>query len=282
VKALFVHGGVSGVEKKVLPDLSPAVRAGSSAPTALAMVEAAVRTLEDDPALNAGYGAVLDITGNVSLDAGIADGATGSFGAVAGVTLANPISLARRVLEKTPHSSMIGPGAMALGEDMEKVTVAPDRKAQWEEARDNAKLSPDAYGQPDKVDTVGAIALDASGNLAAGSSTGGVFGKLPGRVGDSPVFGAGFYASRRAAVVGTGVGELFLETLACARVGTLIESGVAPQEACDEVIATLGRRATTSAGLLAINSNGAYGCTYRGGSLSVFGLHGRVDPTRVD
>ena len=282
MEALFVHGGVSGLEKKVLPDLSPAVRAGSSASTALDMVEAAVRALENDPDLNAGYGAVLDITGHVSLDAGIADGTTGSFGAVAGVIVANPITLARRVLETTPHSSMIGPGAMALGEDMENVTVAPDRKAQWEEARDGGKLGPDAYGQPDKVDTVGAVALDPSGHLAAGSSTGGVFGKLPGRVGDSPVFGAGFYASRDAAVVGTGVGELFLETLACARVGSLIEDGVAPQQACDEVIAALGRRATTSAGLLAIDSNGVYGCTYRGGSLSVFGLDGRVDPIRVD
>ena len=282
VKTLFVHGGVSGIEKRVLPDLSPAIRAGSSATTALDMVEAAVRALEDDPALNAGYGAVLDITGHVSLDAGIADGTTGSFGAVAGVTVANPITLARRVLEGTPHSSMIGPGAMALGKDIEKVTIAPERKAQWEEARDGGTLSPDAYGQPDKVDTVGAIALDPSGGLAAGSSTGGVFGKLPGRVGDSPVFGAGFYASRRAAVVGTGVGELFLETLACARVGALIESGVAPQEACDEVIAILGRRATTSAGLLAIDSNGLHGCSYRGGSLSVFGLDGRIDPIRVD
>lgn len=282
VKALFVHGGVSGIEKKVLPDLSPAVRAGSSEAIALDMIEAAVRTLEDDPALNAGYGAVLDITGSVSLDAGIADGATGSFGAVAGVTVANPITLARRVLERTPHSFMIGAGAMTLGGDMEVVTIAPDRRAQWEEARDGGTLNPDAYGQPDKVDTVGAVAIDASGRLAAGSSTGGVFGKLPGRVGDSPVFGAGFYASQRAAVVGTGVGELFLKTLACARVGILIESGIAPQEACAEVIATLGRRATTSAGLLAIDAKGDHGCTYRGGSLSVFGLDGPVDPTPVE
>lgn len=282
MKALFVHGGVSGIQKKVLADLSPAVGAGSSASVALDIVEAAVRALEDDPALNAGYGAVLDITGNVSLDAGIADGSTGSFGAVAGVTVAHPITLARRVLEGTPHSSMIGVGAMALGADMNEVTVAPDRRVQWEEARDGGKLSPLAYGQPDKVDTVGAVAIDADGRLAAGSSTGGVFGKLPGRVGDSPVFGAGFYASQRAAVVGTGVGELFLETLACARVGTLIENGTTPQLACDEVIATLGRRATTSAGLLAIDSNGDHGCTYRGGSLSVFGLSGPIDPIRVD
>lgn len=280
VTALFVHGGVSGVEKEVLPDLSGAIAAGLGKVTALDIVEAAVRVLEDDPELNAGFGAVLDAAGDVSLDAGIADGTTGLFGAVAGVTVANPISLARRVLVLTPHALMIGDGAMALAEGLDEVRVAPYRRAQWEEAERAGRLGPDTYGRPEKVDTVGAVAIDDAGGLAAGSSTGGVFGKLPGRVGDSPVFGAGFYASRKAAVVGTGVGELFLETLACARVGDLIERGASPQQACDDVIGFLGTRATTSAGLLAIDATGDHGCTYRGGSLSVFGPDGRVVPVR--
>lgn len=281
VASLFVHGGVSGVEKETLPDLSAAIEAGSWQTTALDMVEAAVRVLEDDPALNAGYGAVLDLTGEVSLDAGIADGPSGSFGAVAGVTVANPISLARRVLRSTPHALMVGAGAMALGHDLPVVTIAPERGTQWEKARGAGKLDPSTYGHPEKVDTVGAVAIDDAGRLAAGSSTGGVFGKLPGRVGDSPIFGAGFYASEHASVVGTGVGELFLETLACARVGTLIERGLPPQDACDEVIRSLGSRATTSAGLLAIDASGTHGCCYRGGALSVFGPHGRVTPVRM-
>ena len=279
--ALFVHGGVSGLEKETLPDLSRAIRAGSGAATAVEMAEAAVMILEDDPALNAGRGAVLDATGAVSLDAGIADGTAASFGAVAGVTVEHPIRLARRVMETTPHVLMIGAGAMALAGDMPSVVVTEERRAQWERARAKGDLSPDAYGTPEKVDTVGAVAIDRNGNLAAASSTGGVFGKLPGRVGDSPIFGAGFYASTNAAVVGTGVGELFLETLACARAGTLIEGGAAPQEACEEVIAFLGSRASTSAGILAIDASGGYGCAYRGGSLSVFGPEGRIEPRRL-
>jgi beta-aspartyl-peptidase (threonine type) len=280
VTGLFVHGGVSGVEKDVLPDLSSAIAAGSRGATALDIVEAAVRVLEEDPALNAGFGAVLDAAGDVSLDAGIADGTTGSFGAVAGVTVANPISLARRVLASTPHALMIGAGAMALADGLPEVRVARDRRAQWEDAERAGRLGPETYGRPERVDTVGAVAIDDAGGLAAASSTGGVFGKLPGRVGDSPVFGAGFYASPKAAVVGTGVGELFLETLACARVGDLIERGASPQDACDEVIEFLGSRATTSAGLLAIDASGDHGCSYRGGSLSVFGPDGRVVPVR--
>jgi beta-aspartyl-peptidase (threonine type) len=244
------------------------------------IVEAAVRVLEDDPALNAGFGAVLDAAGGVSLDAGIADGSTGSFGAVAGVTVANPISLARRVLVSTPHALMIGDGAMALAGGLAEVRVAPERRSQWMDAERAGRLGPETYGRPEKVDTVGAVAIDDAGRPAAGSSTGGVFGKLPGRVGDSPVFGAGFYASSKAAVVGTGVGELFLETLACARVGDLIERGASPQEACDDVIGFLGTRATTSAGLLAIDATGEHGCSYRGGSLSVFGPDGRIVPVR--
>lgn len=278
---LYVHGGVSGREKKSLPDLSEAVEAGIARHSAIDMVEAAVRSLEDHPALNAGYGSVLDVDGNVSLDAGIADGSEGSFGAVAGVTVAHPITLARRVLEQTPHALMIGTGATALADDLPRVEIAPARRADWEEALRTGRLGHERYGHPEAVDTVGAVALDRSGGLAAGSSTGGVFGKLAGRVGDSPVFGAGFYASRRAAVVGTGVGELFLETLACFRVGALIEGGATAQAACDEVIAVLGRRATTSAGVVAIDAEGRAGATFRGGSLSVYGTNGPVSPAHV-
>ena len=279
--ALYVHGGVSGVKKDVLPDLSGSVAAGLGAGRAVDMVEAAVRVLEDDPELNAGYGAVLDLSGRVDLDAGIADGATGSFGSVAGVRVANPITLARRVLDSTPHGLIIGEGAAALGRDMPPVEVAPARRDDWERAKRDGELDPASFGRPDQVDTVGAVAIDSDGRLAAGSSTGGVFGKMPGRVGDSPIFGAGFYASDRAAVVGTGVGELFLETLACARAGRLIEQGRDPQDACEEIVRFLGTRATTSAGLLALDIDGNVGVAYRGGSLSVFGPRGFLSPVEV-
>jgi beta-aspartyl-peptidase (threonine type) len=176
---------------------------------------------------------------------------------------------------------MIGPGASALGSDLPEVEIAPARRAQWEEAKRAGTLEPERFGRPDHVDTVGAVALDDAGRLAAGSSTGGVFGKLPGRVGDAPIFGAGFYASERAAVVGTGVGELFLETLACARTGTLIEEGRHPQDACEEAIRALGSRASTSAGLIALDADGRHGSAFRGGSLSVYGSDGRVDVVQL-
>lgn len=275
-----MHGGVSGIEKPHV-DLSEATAAGLRAGGALDMVEAAVRVLEDDSRLNAGYGAVLDMQGNVSLDAGIADGTTGSTGAVAGVLVANPISLARRVLSDTPHALIIGEGAEELGRDLPHVEIVPERRTEWENARREGKLDLSRYGHPEKVDTVGAVALDDDGHLAAGSSTGGVFGKLPGRVGDSPIFGAGFYASREAAVVGTGVGELFIETLASARVARLIEDGTEPQAACETVLDLMGERGDTSAGLLALDAHGSFGAAFRGGTLTIYGPEGRIDPHQV-
>jgi isoaspartyl peptidase/L-asparaginase-like protein (Ntn-hydrolase superfamily) len=125
--------------------------------------------------------------------------------------------------------------------------------------------------------------LDADGRLAAGSSTGGVFGKLSGRVGDAPIFGAGLYASESVAVVGTGVGELFLETLACLRVALLVEDeGALPQDACERVIKWVGERRSVSAGLLALDRSGRVGAAFRGGSLAVEGPDGPVEAVRLD
>ncbi|HEX2235081.1 MAG TPA: isoaspartyl peptidase/L-asparaginase, partial [Actinomycetota bacterium] len=147
----------------------------------------------------------------------------------------------------------------------------------WAEGR----LDPDHFGRADEVETVGAVALDDAGRLAAASSTGGVRGKMPGRVGDSPVFGAGLYASGAAAAVGTGVGELFLEGLACFRVGRLIEEGADPQGACEEVIALLGGRSGVAAGVLAIDAGGRVGAAFRGGSWAVEGPGGALAPVPV-
>ena len=265
----------------MLPDLGGAVTQGLESHQALDIVETAIRALEDAPELNAGYGAVLDLEGNISLDAGIADGWSGCVGAIAGATVANPIVVARRVLDKTPHVMLIGNGAAQLGRDLSEVKVAPERRKEWERAKAEGALDPTRYGRTEKVDTVGAVARDDDGHLAAGSSTGGVFGKMPGRVGDAPVFGAGFYASKKAAVVGTGVGELFLETLASARAGILIENGGHPADAVRIVIEALGERSEAPAGLLAIDSEGRAGAAYRGASMSVFGPEGRVKPVRL-
>ena len=277
---LYVHGGVSGSSKPDY-DLSPAVRAGLNESSALDMVEASVLVLEDDERLNAGFGAVLTLDGTIELDAGIADGPRMTFGAVIGVEVAHPITLARRVLEQTPHVLLAGPGAADLGRDMERVKVSEIQRAAWAEGRADGSLRPQRFGTPEHVDTVGAVALDDGGRFAAGSSTGGVRGKLPGRVGDSPIFGAGFYASDLAAVVATGVGERFLETLSCERTARAIEDGVPPQTACEQIIESMGRRSDSSAGLLAIGRDGAVGAAYRGASWSVTGPDGPIAATKV-
>ena len=283
MNTVYVHGGVSGLEKPTMPSLAFALEHSVRAGSALDAVEMAVMALEDDPRLNAGFGAVLTIEGAIELDAGIADGSTGDCGAVANVTVANPVRLARRVMEETPHLLVAGRGAMALADGLpllEDTTTA--QRERWERAREAGTLEPSRFGAPEHVDTVGAVALDEVGRLAAASSTGGVFGKLPGRVGDAPVFGAGLYASRNVAVVGTGVGELFLETLASLRVGMLVEEGVHPQEACERVIEWVGLRRPVSAGLLALDAAGRVGAAFRGGSLAVEGADGPVEAPRLD
>lgn len=281
VTTVYVHSGVSGLDRGDTPSLVPLAEAGTAASNALDAVELAARALEDDPRFNAGFGSVLNIEGALEMDAGIAS-SSGRCGGVANVRVRHPVTLARRVLEETPHVLMTGAGANALGADMEHLTdTSPEQRQRWEQARADGSLGSVAYGSPEFVDTIGAVALDADGDLAAASSTGGVFAKLAGRVGDAPIFGAGIFASRGAAVVGTGVGEAFLETLAALRAAVLIERGRHPQEACEEVIAFLGRRSDATAGLLALDASGRVGAAYRGGSWAVGGSSGDLKPVRL-
>ncbi|MFP5352513.1 MAG: isoaspartyl peptidase/L-asparaginase family protein [Actinomycetota bacterium] len=279
---VYVHSGVSGLGKSEVADLAPFARAGAAHLDALDAVEAAARELEDAPSFNAGFGSVLNIDGELEMDAGIADGAKGRCGGIANVRVRHPITLARRVMEETPHVLLTGAGAIALGDDMEQLPdTSPEQRERWEHARTRGLLASVAYGSPEFVDTIGAVSVDGEGNLAAASSTGGVFAKLPGRVGDAPIFGAGVYASRQAAVVGTGVGEVFLETLAALRTAVLIEKGATPQEACEEVIAFLGSRSDASAGLLALDREGRAGAAYRGGAWGVGGVDGNIEAVRL-
>lgn len=281
MSVVFVHGGVAGVPKPHRVSLAEGVLRGLARNRSIDAVEAAVVALEDDPELNAGFGAVLNLEGAVELDAGLSDGVTGRAGGVGNVCVCHPVSLARKVLEDTPHVLITGAGAAALGADMKQVERSPSEVARWEEARAEGRLDVARFGDPVEVDTVGAVALGDSDDLAAASSTGGVFGKMPGRMGDSAVFGAGHYASRGAAVVGTGVGEMFLETLACARAGMLIEAGAHPQQACRDVIRLLSERASLPAGLLALDRSGRHGAAYRGGSWDVEGPDGPVEAERL-
>ena len=276
---VFVHGGVAGKAKDI-PDLTACIPDLAGSLRALEAVEAAVIALEEHPSLNAGYGATLNRAGHIELDAALADGKSGRHGGVMSVTVRNPIALARRVMDDTPHVLMAGAGAMALARGMDLLErTTPDQEERFRTARDQGRLGD--FAHPEFVDTVGAVALDDAGALAAGSSTGGVFGKLPGRVGDSAIPGAGTYASDEAAVVGTGVGEAFLETLACFRVARLIEDGVSPQEACEQIVRLITRGREVAAGLLALGRDGEMGAAFSGASWSVAGPGGPVEAVRL-
>ncbi|MFT3916763.1 MAG: isoaspartyl peptidase/L-asparaginase [Anaeromyxobacteraceae bacterium] len=185
---------------------------------ALDAVEAAVRALEDDPTFNAGRGAVLGADGAAELDASIMDGATLACGAVALVRdVANPVSLARAVMERSPHAFLAGPGASSFAREAgipaveNAALVTEAQRARWERARARAA------GAEHRGGTVGAVARDAAGHLAAATSTGGMLMKRAGRIGDTPIVGAGTYADDRLAAVScTGWGERVIR-LALAR-----------------------------------------------------------------
>ena len=214
--------------------------------SALDAVEAAIVMLEDDPKFNAGRGAVFTWEGTNELDASIMDGRTRAAGAVAGVTRTrNPISLARAVMETSPHVMLAGAGADAfsLAQGLQQADPAwfatPERRRQLEELKAK-NLS--ALEVEFKYGTVGAVAVDTHGHVAAGTSTGGTTGKRWGRIGDSPVIGAGTSAVDRAcAVSATGAGEYFIRAAVaheiCARMRLKGESA---QAAADAVIAEVG------------------------------------------
>lgn len=255
---LVIHGG-AGVERK---DFSPeeeraaraalteALRKGHEAlmagKPAMDAVTAAITVLEDDPTFNAGRGAVFTHDGKNELDASLMDGATLRAGAVAGVhTVRNPILLARAVMEHSPHVMMVGEGAEMFATEQKIPLVDPSyfrTEKRWQQLQRALKEEANGQAHADletakHFGTVGAVALDAEGKLAAGTSTGGMTNKRYGRVGDSPIIGAGTYANTRCAVSGTGWGEFYIRLAVaheiCARMQYLGES---PAQAGEEVI----------------------------------------------
>ncbi len=215
--ALAIHGGAGGDPETWTEEkrdgrndgLETALRIGrdvlAGGGTALDAVEAVIRALEDNARFNAGRGAVLTKEGNAELDASIMEGKTRACGAVAGVTrIKNPITAARAVMTQTKHVLLGGEGGDAFAESQGLDMVQPEyflSYQRWKDASDDAQH----YG------TVGCVALDTHGNLAAGTSTGGTSKKLPGRIGDSPIVGAGTFADNpTCAVSGTGIGEEYI------------------------------------------------------------------------
>jgi beta-aspartyl-peptidase (threonine type) len=230
--SLMIHGGCGRIlrerlsaedEARARAALARALNAGEAIlvgdGSALDAVEAAVRVLEDDPHFNAGRGAALGLDGRIELDAAIMDGRGRAAGAVAGVTTPkNPVSLARAVMEHSPHVFLAGAGADAFAAESHVERAEPGWFATDERRRQLDALKAersDVFDWSMKYGTVGAVACDTDGHVAAATSTGGVTGKRPGRIGDSPVIGAGTWADDRGcAVSATGAGEFFLRAAA--------------------------------------------------------------------
>jgi beta-aspartyl-peptidase (threonine type) len=283
---LVVHGGAGSMRPGRLPPeqercaragLEQALAAGSAIlekrESALDAVEAAVRVLEEDVCFNAGRGSVRTATGCIELDAAIMDGRTRAAGAVAGLrTTRAPISLARRLLEDGPHVFLSGKGADQFAREAGLEQVAnswfetPERRRQLHEL-----LGEGGFDDEVKYGTVGAVAVDVDGHVAVATSTGGLTAKRWGRVGDSPLIGAGTYADdRSAAVSATGSGEYFIRAVAAHQLAERVRIGGEPlQQALDAVladVASLGGKG----GLIAVAPDGeaAWGFTtpamYRG------------------
>jgi beta-aspartyl-peptidase (threonine type) len=230
---------------------------------ALDVVERAVARLEDDPHFNAGRGSALTLEGRVEMDASIMDGRTRAAGAVAGVArLANPVTAARLVMERSPHVLLVGEAADrwalaqgARGADPASL-VTDERRRELERLRGGRPGASARTGRP-AAGTVGAVARDAKGHLAAATSTGGLTGQLPGRVGDSAVIGAGTWADDAScAVSGTGHGEAFLRCALAHEIDALVRFLRIPLDAaCAAALARVAELGSTG-GCIAVDSEG--------------------------
>ena len=301
--AIAIHGGAGVIERarlspakdaEIRAALANALAAGQAVlargGSALDAAEAAARLLEDDPNFNAGKGAVFDAEGRNVLDAAIMDGSSRKAGAVAGVTRTrNPISLARRVMEQTPHVMLAADGADRFSVEQGLEQVDPGYFRTDERWRQYLEMKQAAHFDAElKYGTVGVVARDRAGHLAAATSTGGLTMKRWGRVGDSPIVGAGTYADDRAcAVSGTGSGEHFIRLGVaheiCARVRL---KGESVTTAAATVVAELGAiggnggvivMGTTGPGSFAFNSPGMYrgrASEGRGAEVMIYGDEG--------
>jgi L-asparaginase / beta-aspartyl-peptidase len=298
---LVIHGGAGVIERdRLTPELDRSLRSGLEAAltagaeileaggSALDGVEAAAKVLEDDPQFNAGRGAVYTYDGQIELDAAIMDGRTRDAGAIAGATaVKNPVSLARAVMERSPHVFLGGTGADLFARE-EEIEAAPagwfeseQRRGQLEELK---RRGADWFDVDMKYGTIGAVALDVHGHVAAATSTGGITGKRWSRIGDAPVIGAGTWADDRScAVSATGSGEYFIRTAVAHEIASRIrhggESAQAAADATMAEVAALGGHGgvivVTPAGeaITSFNSAGMYRGTASpdGRSVAIFG-----------
>lgn len=256
--AIIVHGGAGSIPEEELPDRLDGCKEAAlegwkvldQGGAALEAVEVAVTALEDNPLFNAGIGSSLNALGEAEMDAAIMAGRDLSAGAVAAVkSIKNPIRLARRVLEDGRHLLLAGNGALSFARQAGFPECSPEslivetQRRRWRE----------------KHGTVGCVALDGAGNLAAGTSTGGAFDKLPGRVGDSPLIGCGTYANDVAGVSCTGDGEAIIRTVMGKTASEFIRDGCDPAEAAERAVALLEEKTGARAGLIIVDRQGRSG-----------------------
>ena len=285
--AIVIHGGAGTILKKNMSSekeaayrakLEEAIRVGHSilkeGGTSLDAVEKTIHVLEDSPLFNAGKGAVFTNARTNELDASIMDGAKIDAGACAGTkTVKNPISLARKVMENSPHVMLSGEGAEEFAKEQNLVLVEPsyfytenrmkslNRLIELEKSKVK-KPQKSAYYDSDikdyKFGTVGCVALDKYGNLAAGTSTGGMSNKRWGRIGDAPIIGAGTYANNNTcAVSSTGWGEYFIRAMVAYDISALMEyKGLSLKEAAKEVIQEKVPDLGGEGGIIAMDKNG--------------------------
>jgi beta-aspartyl-peptidase (threonine type) len=282
---LVIHGGAGTInrsnmtaerEKEYRAALEQALHLGQAVlvkgGTSLDAVEASVRFMEDSPLFNAGKGAVFTHEGKNELDAAIMDGKTKKAGSVAGVTIIkNPITAARAVMEKSPHVMMAGRGAELFATKMGLEIVDPSyfwTERRWKALQD--ELVKEQQGKPqaelerapeNRFGTVGAVAVDQYGNLAAATSTGGTTNKQYGRIGDSPIIGAGTYADNEScAVSATGTGEFFIRWTVAHEIAALMKyKGLTVQQAADQVInKTLKVVPGADGGVIALDAKGNF------------------------
>lgn len=292
--ALVIHGGAGTILKESMtPELEEAYKqklkevldAGyavlKSGGSSLDAVEVAVKIMEDSPLFNAGKGSVFTSEGKNEMDASIMDGKTLEAGSVAGVTnIKNPISAARKVMEKSPHVMMTGKGAEKFAKEQKLEIAEPEyffdsvRYKQWQKIKETEKIQLDHSEDrgdvkpsfdvefnpnPDsKFGTVGAVAVDVNGNLAAATSTGGMTNKKFGRIGDSPIIGAGCYANNKTcAVSSTGHGEFFIRNVVAYDIAAMMEyKNLSLKEAAETVVMEKLTASGGTGGVIAIDAEG--------------------------
>jgi beta-aspartyl-peptidase (threonine type) len=273
---LVIHGGAGGTADQKMPEdmqqeyttkMTEVLKAGaailSGGGTSMDAVEACIRMMEDSPLFNAGKGAVFTEEGKNEMDASVMDGKTMKAGAVAGVTtIKNPISAARAVMEKSRHVMLIDGGAEKFAKEQGLEIVDPSyfyTKKRWDEFQKVHQQEMDHKPDTTKSHgTVGAVALDTHGNLAAGTSTGGITNKMKGRIGDSPVIGAGTYANNNTCAVScTGHGEFFIRNVVAYDLSARMEyKGQSLSEAAADVINVKLKSQGAEGGLIAVDRNG--------------------------